>query len=83
MSCKISEFLNFPVSHLNYKKFKLCLQYTLNMSKTIRVYFEVLHVVLVRSTSSLFDVYKRSNVFVFEPIEFEEAKKDGKWFEAM
>ena len=35
-------FLNFHVSHLNYEKFNLCLQNTLNMSKTIRVYFGVL-----------------------------------------
>ena len=42
MSCKISGFLNFHVSLLNYETFKLCLQNTLNMSKTTRVYFGVL-----------------------------------------
>ena len=40
--CKIFGFLNFHVSHLNYEKFKLCLQNTLNMPKMIRVYFGVL-----------------------------------------
>ena len=43
MSCKISEFLNFHVSHLNHETFKLCLQNILNMSKTTRVYIVVLH----------------------------------------
>ena len=43
MSCKISGFLNFHVSHLNYEKFKLCLQNTLNTLKMTRVYFGVLH----------------------------------------
>ena len=43
MSCKISGFLNFHVLHLNYETFKLCLQNTLNMSKTTRIYFGVLH----------------------------------------
>ena len=43
VSYKIFGFLNFHVSHLNYEKFKLCLQNTLNMPKTIRVYFGVLH----------------------------------------
>ena len=44
MSCTISGFFNFHVSHLNHETFKLCLQNTLNMSKTIRVYFRVLQV---------------------------------------
>ena len=39
VSCKIFGFLNFHVSHLNYETFKLCLQNTLNMSKTTKVYF--------------------------------------------
>ena len=43
MSCTISEFLNFHVSHLNYEKFNLCLQNTLKMLKTTRVYFGMLH----------------------------------------
>ena len=43
VSCKISWFLNFHVSHLNQETFKLCLQNILNMSKTTRVYFGVLH----------------------------------------
>ena len=42
MSCTISGFLNFHVSHLNHETFTLCLQNTLNMSKTTRVYFGVL-----------------------------------------
>ena len=42
VSCTNSEFSNFYVLHLNYEKFKLCLQNTLNMSKTIRVYLRVL-----------------------------------------
>ena len=33
----------FPVSHLTYETVKLGLQNTLNMSKTTRVYFGVLH----------------------------------------
>ena len=43
VSCKLSWFLNFHVSHLNHETFKLCLQNTLNMSKTTRVYFGMLH----------------------------------------
>ena len=42
VSCKISGFLNFHVSHLNHEMFKLCLQNTLNMSKMTKVYFGVL-----------------------------------------
>ena len=33
----------FHVSHLTHETFKLCLQNTLNMSKTARVYFGALH----------------------------------------
>ena len=33
----------FPVSHLTHETVKLGLQNTLNMSKTTRVYFGVLH----------------------------------------
>ena len=47
MSCTISGFLNFNVSHLNYEKFNLCLQNTLNMLKTTRVYFGVLHIAVL------------------------------------
>ena len=47
VSCKIFGFLNFHVWHLNYEKFKLCLQNTLNMPKMIRVYFEVLQAYLI------------------------------------
>ena len=36
---------HFPVSHLTYETVKLGLQNTLNMSKTTRVYFGVLHFV--------------------------------------
>ena len=42
VSCKLSRFLNFHVSHLNHETFKLCLQNTLNMSKMTMVYFGVL-----------------------------------------
>ena len=40
---KIFGFLSFLISHLNHETFKLCLQNTLNMSKTTRVYFGALH----------------------------------------
>ena len=46
MSYKISGFLNFHVSHLNYEKFNLYLQNTLNTLKTTRVYFGVLQLIL-------------------------------------
>ena len=48
VSFKISGFLNFHVSHLNYEKFKLYLQNTLNTLKTTRVYFEVLQICCAR-----------------------------------
>ena len=41
-SCTIFGFLNFHFSHLIYEKFNLCLQNTINMLKTARVYFGVL-----------------------------------------
>ena len=37
----------FYVSHLTHETFKLCLQNTLNMSKTVKVYFGVLHIILI------------------------------------
>ena len=37
----------FPVSHLTHETVKLGLQNTLNMSKTTRVYFGVLHIPLM------------------------------------
>ena len=37
----------------------------------------------VRGTRSLSDVYERSNVAVLEPENFEEAKNEDKWMEAM
>ena len=37
---------HFHVSHLTHETFKLRLQNTLNMSKTARVYFGVLHLLL-------------------------------------
>ena len=40
----------FSGLHLNYEKFKLCLQNTLNMLKTIRVYFGVLQNLLLHMT---------------------------------
>ena len=45
--CTIFGFLNFHVLHLNHETFKLCLQNTLNMSKTTRVYFGALQKQLV------------------------------------
>ena len=42
MSCTIYGFLNFHVSDLNHETLKLCLQNTLNIAKTTRVYFGVL-----------------------------------------
>ena len=53
--CTISGFLNFHFSYLIYEKFNLCLQNTLNMSKTTRVYFGVLQ-------SPLFD----NSLFIFK-----------------
>ena len=52
VSCKIFGFLNFHVSHLNHETFKLCLQNTLNMSKTTRVYFRVLNSMSVEKAAS-------------------------------
>jgi len=37
----------------------------------------------VRCTRSLSDVYERSNIVVYETVEFEEAIKNDKWIEAM
>ena len=54
MSCTISGFLNFHVLHLNYEKFNLCLQNTLNMSKTTRVYFGALPKIETEIVPSLF-----------------------------
>ena len=47
---------HFPVLHLTYVTVKLGLQNTLNMSKTTRVYFGVLHTMdtLVQQTESPF-----------------------------
>ena len=42
-SCTNFGYLNFHFSHLTYENFNLCLQNTLNLSKTTRVYFGVLH----------------------------------------
>ena len=39
VSCTNSGFLRFHVLHLNYEKFKLYLQNTLNMPKMIRCIF--------------------------------------------
>ena len=44
--CLFPGFLNFHVLNLNCEKFKLYIQNTLNMLKTTRVYFGVLHVIL-------------------------------------
>ena len=41
--CLFPGFRNFHVLNLNCEKFKLYLQNTLNMMKTTRVYFGVLH----------------------------------------
>ena len=42
-SCKIFGFLNFYIFVFNLRRFNLWLQNTLNMLKTIRVYFDILH----------------------------------------
>ena len=64
ISCTNYEFSNFQALHLNYEKFKLCLQNTLNMSKTTRVYFGVLQVQLsVRQP-----VAKVPRTIDFEPV---------------
>ena len=42
VSCTYFGFQKFHVLHLNYEKFKLYLQNTLNSLKTSRVYFGVL-----------------------------------------
>ena len=39
----ISRFIRFHILHLNYEKFKINLQNTLNIPKTTKVYFGVLH----------------------------------------
>ena len=55
----------FHVSHLTHKTFKLCLQNTLNMSKTARVYFGVLHIPFVWSTPFLpFSLFLISFYFI-------------------
>ena len=43
---QFSGFSIFHFSHLIYENFNLCLQNTLNMLKTTRVYFGVLHQVI-------------------------------------
>jgi uncharacterized protein YpiB (UPF0302 family) len=37
----------------------------------------------VRGTRSLAEIYKSSNIAIYEPIEFEEAMKNNEWIEAM
>ena len=37
----------------------------------------------VRGTRLLDDIYQSCNVVVLEPIQFEEAKNDPKWIDAM
>jgi len=37
----------------------------------------------VRGTRSLFNVYQRCNIAVYEPADFEEAKLDQNWLAAM
>ncbi|TYK12309.1 subtilisin-like protease SBT2.4 [Cucumis melo var. makuwa] len=44
---------------------------------------ELVDDVPIRVTKLLSEVYKRSNVVVLEPAEYEEAKRDTKWIEAM
>ena len=39
--------------------------------------------ILVRGTRPLSKIYERSNVVIFEPVEFKEAEKDDKWIDAM
>ena len=52
----------FHVSHLTHETFKLCLQNTLNMSKTARVYFGVLHLF---STSVLLLVLRHLSTVLY------------------
>ena len=56
MYCTLSGFLNFYVSHLNYEKFNLCLQNTLNTLNTTRVYFGVLQTKLCIPRTSFRDL---------------------------
>ena len=58
----------FYISHLTHKTVKLCLQNTLNMSKTTRVYFGVLHQVCVESKFSKPPFYSVDNR-VSEPLD--------------
>ena len=44
---------------------------------------ELVDDVPITVTKLLSEVYKRSNVVVLEPAEYEEAKRDTKWIEAM
>ena len=37
----------------------------------------------IKGTRSLDDIYQSCNVAVLEPAEFEKAKKDPKWIDAM
>ena len=75
----------FHVSHLTYETFKLCLQNTLNMSKTAKVYFGVLHdpkeAAKIRTRSARFtnhkgSLYKRG---FFTPILKCIARKDTEY----
>ena len=55
----------------------------MQLPKVPQYFDEDIDDVLVRGTRSLYDVYERSNVAVFEPAVFEEAEKDDKWIEVM
>jgi len=37
----------------------------------------------VRGTRSLAEIYKSSNIAIYEPTEFEEAMKNNEWIETM
>ena len=56
MSCKIFRVSHFPCFTFRLRKFKLCLQNTLNMPKTTRVYFGVLQ---AKFTTHRGTLYKR------------------------
>ena len=76
MSCTISGFLNFHVSHLNYEKFNLCLQNTLNMSKTTRVYFGALQKVEDDDAETLKDLVEKEEKESTSPESYEKVKEE-------
>ena len=69
LSLSLVNFLvsHFHVPHLTPKTFKLCLKNTLNMSKTTRVYFEVLHTTSASSSSAIMASYSDSLLEELKP----------------